>query len=227
MGSVIFFNSINVRVPLDKIYRRLGYRKHITRVDERRRGEIDNDIEYALSFINMKGAGKRVAVSRKTGDRVSLSTGEVFASRDLAKYIGDCEEVLIMGATAGGSIMEAIREDADSQNLTRGSILDAVASEMTDGALEWMCDYFNHELRRENKKVGRRRYSAGYGDLKLENQEKMYHMLELEKIEVSITESHMLIPEKSVTAITRIVNGTVSVFPATCCRELQILRCKK
>ena len=206
MGSVIFFNSINIRLPRDRIYRRLGYREHITRIDERRRGEIDNDIEHALSFINIKGAGKRVVVSVKTGDRVSLSTGEVFASRDLAKYIGDCEEVLIMGATAGDSIMEAIRKDTDSQNLTRGSILDAVASEMTDGALDWMCDYFNRELKRENKTVGRSRYSAGYGDLKLENQEKMYRMLELEKIEVSITESHMLIPEKSVTAITRIMN---------------------
>lgn len=206
MGSVIFFNSINVRVPWDKIYRRLGYREHKTLIDERRRGETESDIEYALSFINMKGAGKRVALSEITDDRISLATGEVFASRDLAKYIDDCEEVLLIGATAGDSIIDAIGRDVDSQNLTRGSILDAVASEMADGALDWICDYFNHQLKRENKTVGRSRYSAGYGDLQLENQGKMYSMLELKEIGVSITENNILIPEKSVTAIARIMN---------------------
>ena len=206
MGSAIFFNSINVRVPWDKIYGRLGYRKHTTSMDEKRRRETDNDIEYALSLINIKGAVKRVPLSGGRGDGISLSTGEVFVSRDLVKYIGDCDEVLIMGATAGDSIMDAIHRDVDSQNLTRGSILDAVASEMTDGALDWICDYFNHQLKRENKRVGRSRYSAGYGDLKLENQKTIYRMLELKKIGVSITENNILIPEKSVTAIARIMN---------------------
>ncbi len=206
MGYAIFFNAIHVRVPWDKIYRRLGYREHKTLIDERRRGETEHDVEHALSFINTKGAGKRVILSGITDDRISLSTGEVFVSRDLAKYIGDCEEILIVGATAGDSIMDAIHRDVDSQNLTRGSILDAVASEMTDGALDWICDYFNHQLKRENKRVGRSRYSAGYGDLKLENQKTIYRMLELKKIGVSITENNILIPEKSVTAIARIMN---------------------
>lgn len=206
MGNVVFFNSINVRVPWDRIYRRLGYREHKTLIDERIRSKTDSDIKYALSFIQIMGAGKLVTLNVTADDRALLQTGEIFISRDLVKYIGDCREAILIGATAGDGIMDAIGRDIDSQNLTRGSVLDAVASEMTDETLDWLCDYFNHQLKRENKKVDRRRYSAGYGDLDLKNQDEIYRILELEKIGVSITESHMLIPEKSVTAIARIIN---------------------
>ncbi|MBN2569657.1 MAG: methionine synthase [Deltaproteobacteria bacterium] len=206
MGNVVFFNSINVRVPWDRIYRRLGYREHKTLIDERIRSKTDSDIKYALSFIQIMGAGKLVPLNVTADDRALLQTGEIFISRDLVKYIGDCREAILIGATAGDGIMDAIGRDIDSQNLTRGSVLDAVASEMTDETLDWLCDYFNHQLKRENKKVDRRRYSAGYGDLDLKNQDEIYRILELEKIGVSITESHMLIPEKSVTAIARIIN---------------------
>jgi len=197
---------MKVRVPWDKIYSRLGYREQSTRMDETTREETEKSIAYALSFINMRGAGRRVSLSDKRDDRVSLATTDVFVSRNLSKYVGDCREILVMGATAGGLIMEAIRQDIDADNLTRGSILDAVASEMTDGALDWMCDYFNYQLKRENKKVGRSRYSAGYGDLGLEHQQTMFTILRLDQIGLSITDSHMLIPEKSVTAIARIMD---------------------
>ena len=87
---------------------------------------------------------------------------------------------------------------------TRGVVLDAAASEITDAALDWIAGYFDQILRRERKRLLHARYSAGYGDLLLENQRTMHRLLTLEKIGVTITESCILIPEKSVTAITGI-----------------------
>jgi len=65
-------------------------------------------------------------------------------------------------------------------------------------------DYFNQSLRRENRRLLGKRYSAGYGDLFLETQKVIYGLLQLDRIGIEITESCMLIPEKSVTAITGI-----------------------
>ena len=45
------------------------------------------------------------------------------------------------------------------------------------------------------------RYSPGYGDLELYNQDIFYRLLNLENWGVEITENYMLIPEKTVTAI--------------------------
>ena len=49
-----------------------------------------------------------------------------------------------------------------------------------------------------------RRFSAGYADFNLENQKALYERLQMGKIGVTITPSFILLPEKSVTAISGI-----------------------
>ncbi|MEA3470886.1 MAG: methionine synthase [Thermodesulfobacteriota bacterium] len=171
--------------------------------------ELDESVEYAASLVCLKGAGKRFKVDARDMSRISLETGSVFESRDLAKFLGGCGEILLIGATGGSDITEAIREYTEKDSMTRGVVLDAVASEMVDASLDWLCNYFNRELTRENKRLSRRRFSAGYGDFSLKDQHIIYDLLELKRIGVDINESSILIPEKSVTAVVRIENSGV------------------
>jgi hypothetical protein len=202
MTSVTFFNAIAIPLPREKIYRRLGYRKGKTCMQPRQEEETERYIEEAQSLIHLKGAGLRLNVLGAGDSEIILPESIRFESRQLALFLGTCREIIVMGATAGSDIMDAIREDMAGHNVTRGVVLDATASEMADAALDWIMDYFNRTLRRENKSVLPKRFSAGYGDFLLENQKIIYKLLQLERLDVGITESCMLIPEKSVTAIT-------------------------
>jgi hypothetical protein len=204
MAPVLFFESISIPVPRKNIYRRLGFVKGVTDVPTSQREEIERYIGDASSLIHLKGAGLRMPITEIRGARIILPDGADFESRQLAKFIVNCNEIVLMGATAGREIMNAIEEDATGANVTRGIVLDAAASEIVDAALDWIVDYFNQSLRRENRKLLWKRYSAGYGDLFLETQKVIYGLLQLERIGIEITESCMLIPEKSVTAITGI-----------------------
>ncbi len=199
--QVQIFPSINIPLPLDAIYRRLGYKRGITKIDERKREEIERHIEYAASLVSSKGAGLRVPLERVDPPLVILKTGADIKSAKLAKFLNGCKEALFIGTTAGGAVMDAIREDTEGGNLTRGVVVDAVASEMTDAALDWIVGFFNRLLARENARLTKARFSAGYGDFLLENQAKMYDMLELDRIGVTINENFILMPEKSVTAV--------------------------
>ena len=90
-------------------------------------------------------------------------------------------------------------------NLSRAVVYDATASEMVDGALEWIMRYYRGILRREGRGLLKRRFSAGYGDFALEHQKIIYDLLGFDRIGVSITSNKsILIPEKSVTAVTGI-----------------------
>jgi len=199
--QVQVFPSITIPVPYDAIYRRLGYKRGITQVDKRSGEEIERHIDHALSLISLKGAGRRVGLRELTPTAVVLETGDEFLSGKLALFLVGCEEVLLMGATAGDAVMEAIRRDTEGQKMTRGVVMDAAASELADAALDWIAGYFSHQLTRENARLTQGRFSAGYGDFLLENQRTMYHLLELDRIGVGISESCILIPEKSVTAV--------------------------
>jgi len=204
MAPVLFFESISVPIPRKSIYRRLGFVKGITAVPASQEEEIERYIADASSLIHLKGAGLRAPITEIESDKIILPDGVEFKSRQLAKLLANCSEIVLMGATAGQEIMDAIEKDATGANVTRGIVLDAAASETVDASLDWIMDYFNQSLRRENRRLLGKRYSAGYGDLFLETQKTVHRLLKLDRIGIEITESCMLVPEKSVTAITGI-----------------------
>jgi hypothetical protein len=204
MSPVNIYERILIDPPYKKIYHRLGFKKKTTELTAQQQKETDIFIEDALSFITLKGCTLRTVIGKNDGNNVIVADTLTFASRQLAKFLGDCSEVLLMGATAGSEIMEAIADQTRKGNLSAAVVYDATASEMTDGALTWLMDYSNNQLRREGKKLLPRRFSAGYADFKLENQKNIHQQLEMPKIGVTISSNFILRPEKSVTAITGI-----------------------
>ena len=198
---VQIFSSINISLPVDAVYRRLGYKRGITKVDEREKEKIERHIEYAASLVSLKGAGLRVPLERVDPALVVLGTGTDIKSAKLAGFLKGCKETLFIGSTAGSAVMNAIRGDIEGGDMARGVVIDAVASEMADAALDWIVGFFNRLLARESARLTKGRFSAGYSDFLLENQKMMYDMLELDRIGVTINENFILMPEKSVTAV--------------------------
>jgi len=206
MNSLLIFDSINIPTPKEGIYKRLGYRKGKTQLMSQQKEEIEHNIEDALFLINLKGAGIRIPVQEKRSATIVLSTGITLESAHLSAFLEDCWEIVLMGATAGSDIIDAIQENSAKDNLTRAVVFDAVASETVDTSLDWIMNYYNQELRRENKYLTSTRFSAGYHDFLLENQKIIYDTLELQHIGIKINDNFILIPEKSVTAVAGIKN---------------------
>ena len=201
LNSVTIIEKITLDPPTAKIYSRLGYRKKLTSLSRAREKETDRYIEEAAALISLQGSFLRSPIRENDNRVVRLAEGLSLESTKLARFLDACTEAVLMGATSGGAVMEAIRNRTSEDNLTAAVVYDATASEMTDAALDWIMSYINRQLRREGKHLLKRRFSAGYGDLALTNQKEMYKQLHLEKIGVTLTPSFLLIPEKSVTAI--------------------------
>jgi len=198
------FHTIRIAPPRQKIYQRLGFHLKVTQINAQQKQLTDNYIDEALSLIHLEGTTIRVPIIEWEKGSITLENRIRLESADLAAFLRNCNEVLVMGATAGEAVITAIRNDLATDAVTRAVVFDATASEMTDGALDWLMDYTRRALVREGKGLLTRRYSAGYGDFALENQQILYRLLELANIGVRITEESILIPEKSVTAITGI-----------------------
>ena len=204
MDSVIFLEKISIDPPREKIYQRLGYRKKTTAISASRLKETELYINEASYFISLKGVILRLKINHNDGEKIILSGDLTFHSNKLSVFMRDCQEAVLMGATAGDTIMDAIKKKTSQNELSAAVVYDATASEMTDAALDWIMDYINRILRREGKYLLPRRFSAGYADFDLKNQKTVYETLQMGKIGVTITPSFILIPEKSVTAISGI-----------------------
>lgn len=206
MRGLMVFDSITMPVPKDRVYKRLGYQRDKTRLSSLQRIEIEQYIEESVSFIKLSGAVKRLAIKEKNAFAIVFGQEGIFESKHAAALLKDCDEALFMGVTAGQDIIEQIQTNSSIGNLTKAVVFDAAAGEITDAALDWLMNYINQQLRRENKVLTRRRVSAGYSDFILENQRILYSALELNKLGVKITSDCILTPEKSVTAVAGILD---------------------
>jgi hypothetical protein len=204
MESVIFLEKISIDPPREKIFQRLGYKKRTTEISTIQQKETDLFIKEAFSLISLKGMLLRLTINLNDGEKIILAGDLTFHSKKLSVFLRDCKEIVLMGATAGNTIMEAIKEKTRQDDLAAAVVFDATASETTDAALAWIMNYFNQILRRESKTLLPRRFSAGYADFNLENQRTIYEILQMVKIGVTINSNFILLPEKSVTAISGI-----------------------
>ncbi|MFH1691732.1 MAG: hypothetical protein ABIC68_04095 [Candidatus Omnitrophota bacterium] len=201
--KVHFFETINIETPFDAIYKRLGYRQDVTKIARQENEKFHGYIQEALNYIKLRGSALRIPIHKKTNTHITLTTGDIFKSNFAALLLKKSSEILLLAATAGSDIIEAIQKSKD-KNLTKSVVFDATASEMTDACLTWMINYFNQELSYEGKQLTSKRISCGYGDFSLSHQSRIYELLELKKLNINMTDAFMLVPEKSVTALTGI-----------------------
>lgn len=199
--DVKYLEYIPVEPSRNLILARLGYRKGITAISERDNLFIDSAVKKALLSCNARGAFCRDNIYERSEYRVVLENGIELISEKLSAFLYHSSEIVFMSSTVGREIGDKITEEMNNGNASLGLIYDAVASQVVDAALDWMMNFINKTIKIKGKALTRRRFSPGYGDLNLYHQKVIYDILDLKRIDISITEKFMLEPEKSVIAI--------------------------
>lgn len=121
-------------------------------------------------------------------------------SKSLERNLKDCERVLLFAATLGSRV-DVLLHRYNMTQMSKAVVMQAASVAM----LETFCDEQNQKLKEEYEEKGwylRPRFSPGYGDFSLECQRQIAPALELNKrIGVTLTDSLLMAPSKSVTAV--------------------------
>ena len=127
---------------------------------------------------------------------------------DICRHLADCDSMVLLCATLGASVDREIRL-AERTSMLTALALDAAAG---DG-IEKVCDRAEAEIRAREAEHGRfvtGRYSPGYGDLPLTVQRELLRLCDAtRRIGLSLTQTNILIPRKSVTAILGVSDAPV------------------
>ncbi len=163
---------------------------------------LEGEMERCLALC--KGVFRGVVCYSRIG--ISVGDGCVetpfarLCSATLAKNLCGCREAVVFAATVGAGIDRLIQRYA-AVEISTAVWLQAIGAER----VEALCDVFCDELERLLACEGlhtRARFSPGYGDLPLETQRAMTDFLDCRrKIGVTLGESLLMSPGKSVTAI--------------------------
>ncbi|MDH5510211.1 MAG: hypothetical protein OEZ32_07620 [Nitrospinota bacterium] len=177
--------------------------KSVDELKERPLAEaIKKTIAKAYTLIHGKGVYKTVELNGigDGGEVAAEDSPGLFIGADMVRLLGACTRATVLAVTIGGDL-EAEVERLDKS----GEITEAYLLEMVGG---WMADYMAERLdERIEKEIIRAgfdrtmRYSPGYGDWPLERQPALIQLAEGERIGISVTDSHIMIPRKSVSAV--------------------------
>ena len=117
-------------------------------------------------------------------------------SKDLALNLKGCKKVLIFAATLGIQFDRVIAKYSSISPAT-AVMLDAFGTER----IEALCDIFCLDMQTKLNLKLKPRFSAGYGDLPLDTQKKIFSLLDCPKqIGLTLNDSLIMSPSKSVTA---------------------------
>ncbi len=165
-------------------------------VDQAVERELTAALEEALPHLAYRLCYAEFALDMARGelDLGFAGTG----SADLAGHLRGCTHVVVFAATLGLP-MDRLIARYSSLSPTRALCLQAIGAER----IEALCDAFEDEVRLSS--MGGRvhpRFSPGYGDLPLAFQRRIFAALDPARhIGLSLTDSLLMSPSKSVTAI--------------------------
>ncbi len=125
-------------------------------------------------------------------------TGYTPAGDDIRDLLRDCDQVILMAATLGMET-EALLRRTQASDMARAVILDAAAS----AAIENVCDNLCADLAEAfAPRCLTDRFSPGYGDMPVSQQAELFRLLDISRrIGISLSESGLMVPQKSVTAL--------------------------
>jgi len=180
------------------------YRREILRYAGvcRETAEDCAQLEKSLAKCDKAFTG-RVCFSRfpihTEGDYIDLGFAALY-SRSLALNLQGCEEIVLFAATVGLGIDRLIKR-CGTESMADAMFLQAIGTER----IETLCREFCDDLKREEaaeQRYLRPRYSPGYGDVPLTLQHDVFRVLDCSRqIGISLSDSLLMTPSKSVTAI--------------------------
>lgn len=179
----------------------LKFNKHLTGIDSSCEKKIKEIIAESKSLIAPHGVFESFKIEEIDESSVVIERFGKVSSKSIAKLVANCSDVVMFLVTIGDALPEAIISASENKNVFKALVLDAIGSV----AVEQCADEINTIITMQAKIEGLKttlRFSAGYGDFSvMEYQPLILKTLDADKLGVRLSDSGIMLPEKTVTAL--------------------------
>lgn len=198
MPPKVFTHLELTQIPWLKIALRLGYPRWEALLESEEK-TLRALVEQTQKKWEPQGIYHTLPVKSLNSRTIELENLSI-PSAQLSREFAGSHWLTLLAVTAGPKILEKKEQLFSEGEWSQAVMLDAVLSELTDE----LANHIQKMLSREASLKGftlTRRFSPGYGDLPLSFQKNLLDFLGADKIGLTLNESFLLIPEKSVTAV--------------------------
>jgi len=168
--------------------------------------KIQELLEEALEIFshNAKPVGLLSEVSIAEFEEIFRGAGRNAPNMPLQEIFSRAEKLALFALTIGSKISAKINDCFGRNDFALGSFLDSVASMAAENATEAYEEHFagsNSNEENTSREYAVLSYSPGYCGWHLSGQEKLFQFLCPERIGISLNDSFLMTPLKSVTGV--------------------------
>ncbi|MEE8471151.1 MAG: vitamin B12 dependent-methionine synthase activation domain-containing protein [Dehalococcoidia bacterium] len=192
-------SQIDIGIDTKNVCRYLGYSSR-SRPSARVLDLIDGYMENARSFIDPSYSYVIRNVKQVRQSYVLVDGPIVFQSVVIARLLRECSKVAVLVATIGSRLEEKVRQLARDGLMLQASVLDAVGSEAVEKVADLVQCAIEERANAEGLVSGRR-FCPGYCDWDISQQPMVFRAVKGDSIGVHLTESCLMIPQKSISGI--------------------------
>lgn len=198
------------KINIDEALRYMGYRENIDIANLR---DIIAECEKRLISSAEPRYCFRIAEIERADNIIVRNTELVLKGKSISSHLAECDRVILLAATLSDKADKLISL-YNVTDMTSALITDAMASAM----IEQLCNAAEEEIRKAHDiKYTTWRFSPGYGDLPIDIQRDFIKTLNADKqIGLTVNDSNILIPRKSVTAVIGISDSPLPLKKSGC-----------
>jgi hypothetical protein len=193
--------SLGVDIEIDKkqVCQYIGYDDD-QNLSARIASLIDDYAEHAHSLINPLFSYVIKDVEWARGSISIIEGSVIFKSRIIAQLLKHCHQVAIFLVTIGKYLEETAWQLSRDGLILEATVLDAIGSD----AVEKMADFAHDRIKEVAKTQGHvisRRFSPGYCDWNIGQQQMLFYALTGNTVGIRLTGECLMIPQKSISGI--------------------------
>lgn len=135
-----------------------------------------------------------------TGEQAFVEGSLVFTSRTVSHVLIGCKQIVVFLVTIGGGLDDEMSRLMEKGNILEATILDAIGTEAVVQT-SYRLQEVVKEMARASGYQATVRYSPGYCDWDVSQQQVLFQAIDSVALGVSLTESSLMIPIKSISGI--------------------------
>ncbi len=195
-GQVVV--ALEPRLELGDVLRAMGSRRAKPPTPERR-AQYEGLFGEAIATVDARAAFAVHAVETMDAEELGLAGCPPILG-PIATFMKPVQRVAVFVATIGDALEGLSRERIDAGRTLEGFVLDAVGSVAADAASEALAEHLMAHVVEPDEAVTAP-FSPGYCGMSLDQQEAIFSIVDAEPLGVSLSESMLMTPLKSVSGL--------------------------
>jgi len=192
--------DIKLKIDEDEVLRYQGYSKNKIKIpSEVILQIIREEITRSHNLFDPQGIYSSTKIKQVSfsGGRVDLKNGfSLNFSNSIINLLKGTSYLVLGVVTIGSSLENKVSEFFTQGEYPRAIALDAVGTVAVEALSKYVRNLICQEVKDRNLQITRH-FSPGYNDWDISQQKDIFKIIPADKIGVSLTESYMMVPKKS------------------------------